>query len=214
MEWSPSAFRSLVVVKGMTARTIIDELLARRQIARGLVEATVRLPPRGHRWVAVYTGVEPGKQVWRSTGLTDRNAALVQAKKWEAEAKRQRAALGLKPRPAIIRVRRRGAVAWATDEPVVGPLSQRDVSLFLQISERAVRSIEKRALGKLRADPRLRELWREWMTRSTAEEPELAEGQNAALAASEIAALLGLARTAEERRTLEKLLAWLGSQQP
>ncbi len=200
----------------MTPQNIAGILLAGspRVSAKRLLEATVRLPPRGHRWVAVYTGVEPGKQVWRSTGLTDRNAALAQAKEWEAEAKRQRAALGLKPRPARIRVRRRGAGAWAGNEPVVGPLSQRDVSIFLQISERAVRSIERRALGKLRADPRLRELWREWMARSTGEEPELAEGLNAELAPSEIAALLGLARTDQERRVLEKLLAWLGSQQP
>jgi len=187
----------------------VDALLAGRRTARCLVEATVRLPPRGHRWLAVYTGVEPGKQVWRSTGLTDRDAALAWAKKWEAEAKRQRAALGLKPRRANIRVRRRAAGTWSADVPVLGPLSQREVSLILKISERAVRSIERRALGKLRADPRLRALWAELHAREP-EEPELAEELNNELTVSETAALLSMARTAEERQVIEKVLAWLG----
>src|SRR5438876_5545452 len=59
-----------------------------------LFEATVRRPPRSRRWVAVFTGPEPGKQVWRSTGLTGRSAALALARRWEEQARRQRAATG------------------------------------------------------------------------------------------------------------------------
>jgi len=190
---------------------IIEETVAKHRMARHLVEATVRLPPRGHRWIAVYTGVEPGKQVWRTTGLTDRAAALARAREWESNAKRQRFALGLKSRRANIRVQRRETETWSADEPVLGPLSQREVSMILKISERAVRTIERRALGKLRADPRLRELWAELQARDTAEEPGLAEELNNELTTSETAALLGLAHTAKERQVLEKLLAWLGS---
>jgi hypothetical protein len=82
--------------------------------------------------------------------------------------------------------------------------------MFLKISERAVRSIERRALQKLRADPRLRALWAELRAREPAEEPELTDELNSGLTPSETAALLGLARTAEEQQVLEKLLAWLG----
>jgi Sigma-70, region 4 len=198
----------------MNAREIIEQLLAGQRMARRLLEATVRLPPRGHRWIAIYTGVEPGRQVWRSTGLTDRDAAMAQARKWEVEARRQRAALGLKPRRANIRVRRRQAGTWAADELVVGPLSQAEVAMFLRISERAVRAIERRALAKMRADPRLRALWAELRARATAQEPELAEDLKTELTASEAAALLGLTHTAEERRVVEKMLAWLARHEP
>jgi len=199
----------------MTAQSIAGILLAGNPTvgAKRLVEATVRLPPRGHRWVAIYTGVEPGKQVWRSTGLTHRVAALARAREWEAEARRQRVALGLKPRRANMRVRRREAASWAAGEPVLGPFSQREVSMILKISERAVRSIERRALAKLRANPRLRALWAELHGRDTAAEPELAEELKSELTGSEAAALLGLARTSRERQVLEKLLVWLGSDQ-
>ena len=69
----------------ITAELIVEYLLDADDV--DLVEATVRRPPRGTRWIAVYTGVEPGKQVWRSTGLTDRAAALAQAKEWELGAR-------------------------------------------------------------------------------------------------------------------------------
>ena len=58
------------------AERIVEHLL-------GLTEATVRRPPRGKRWIAIYTGEEPGKQTWRSTGMTDRAAALALAREWE-----------------------------------------------------------------------------------------------------------------------------------
>ena len=200
----------------MNARTIVAELLGgdERGIARQLLEATVHLPPRGHRWVAVYTGVEPGKQVWRSTGLTNRKAALAQAEKWEAEAKRQRAALVLKPARPLLRVRRREVGASSSVTSEVGPLSQREVALILKISERAVRAIERRALEKLRRHPKLRALWAELSDQDRVDEPNLAEKLDAELTPPEIAALFGLVRTAEEQQALENLLAWLVSYEP
>ena len=66
----------------MTPRRIVDFLLD-----QPLHEASVRLPPRGTRWIAVFTGPVPGQQVWRSTGLRDRHAALALAKEWEAAAR-------------------------------------------------------------------------------------------------------------------------------
>jgi hypothetical protein len=60
-----------------------------------ITEATVHMPPRSNVWVATFTGLTPGQQVWRSTGLTNREEALAQAKRWEAEARQQRLAQGL-----------------------------------------------------------------------------------------------------------------------
>jgi DNA-directed RNA polymerase sigma subunit (sigma70/sigma32) len=111
-----------------------------------LGEATVRLPPRGHRWIAVYTGVEPGVQVARSTGLTDRKAALELAREWEAEARQRRLAI------------HRGS-ASRRGEP--GGLTQDEVARILKLSPRAVRAIEKRAIRKLRRHPAIADLWRD-----------------------------------------------------
>jgi hypothetical protein len=41
--------------------------------------------------------------VWRSTGLTDRDAAVAKALEWEKEARIRRAALGLGPRRPNLR---------------------------------------------------------------------------------------------------------------
>ena len=197
----------------MSAQEIVAALLEGNWLvsARRLVEAVVRLPPRGHRYVAVYTGVEPGKQMWRSTGMTDPRAALRQAKEWEAEMKRRRAALGLRPRRPILRVRRRPAGAPATVTPGVDPLSQREVAMIMRISERAVRAIELRAIQKLRRDPKARRLWAELTGERM--EPDLEEGEGTALTPTEINALTGLTRSAEERLALKKLLAWIGSRE-
>src|SRR6266566_3593200 len=101
----------------MNAERIVEILLD-----PGLIEATVRRPPRSRRWVAVFTGVEPGKQVWRSTALTDRTAALALARQWEAEARRQRAASGVLTRKPTIRVWR------GSGEAAVGLLTQQEVA--------------------------------------------------------------------------------------
>src|SRR5438552_14677522 len=87
-------------MSNLTAGRIVELLLDPL-----LFEATVRRPPRSRRWVAVFTGPEPGKQVWRTTGLTNRDAAMALARKWEAEARRDRATSGVLTRKPTIRVR-------------------------------------------------------------------------------------------------------------
>jgi hypothetical protein len=172
------------------------EMIVEYLLDRDLAEATVRRPPRGTRWIAVYTGVEPGKQVWRSTGLTDRAAALAQAKEWELGARRDRAAQRNPPRKPRMRVRR------GSEEEAAGLLTQAEVAAILGISVRAVREIERRAFEKLRRHPALRRFWREY---ATGDLQESAGGPD--LSRSEINSLFGLARTALERRALRKLLA-------
>src|SRR5437867_1426312 len=93
------------------------EIIVKCLLDPELSEATVRRPPRSRRWVAVFTGPEPGKQVWRSTGLTNRDAALALARQWEADARRERAASASLTRKPIIRVRR------GSGEATVGLLS-------------------------------------------------------------------------------------------
>lgn len=177
--------------------------------ARRLLEATVRLPPRGRRWIAAYTGVEPGRQVWRSTGETNREAALAKAVAWEAEARRRRAALAVTARPSGIRVSRGKAGSLIRATSPAGPLSQKEVAMILRISERAVRNIEHRALAKLRHHPDLRELWSEIAGRTGAEQPGVLESREAELTPAEVVALFGLAKTDEEAQALAKLLAWI-----
>jgi DNA-binding CsgD family transcriptional regulator len=167
--------------------------------ARSLVEVSVHLPARGSRWVAAFRD-ETGRQVWRTTGLRDREPALVLAKRWEGEAKRRQAAQPAVPPRLTIRVRPGSA------EKEQGCLSQREVAAILRISERAVREIERRAFDKLRRHPALRDSWREWLTG----EIEEAASQVLAdwtLSRAEITAVNGLARTSEERQALRKLLA-------
>lgn len=117
-----------------------------------LGEATVRLPPRGRRWVAIFTGDEPGVQVARSTGLTDRTAALKLARKWEAEAWVRR---GHQSSPSS--GRHYGGAK-------MGGLSHEEVARILKLSARSVRAIEKRALRKLRRHPDLERIWMELET--------------------------------------------------
>jgi hypothetical protein len=157
-----------------------------------MCEATVRLPPRSHRWVAVYTGVEPGTQITRSTGLTDRSAALAQAREWEVQASAERS-------------RRKAEGTWG-----IGPLgrqnaylTQAEIAAILGISERAVRAIERRALRKLRQHPLLRSVWAEFSDRYSVEEDSID------LEPEEIGALFGLVRTDFERRVLLKVLVFI-----
>src|SRR5215831_9683446 len=49
--------------------------------ARDLIEASVHLPKRGSKYVAVYRG-ETGRRIWKTTGLRNRAAALAKARKW------------------------------------------------------------------------------------------------------------------------------------
>jgi hypothetical protein len=115
--------------------------------ARALIEASVHLPKRGSRWVATYRDGS-GRQFWRSTGHTDRRAALIVAQELEREARRAQADQG-DPMPP------------GSQRRNVGQFTQREIAILMGLSERAVREIEKRALRKLRQHPAVRALWRE-----------------------------------------------------
>jgi hypothetical protein len=149
-----------------------------------LAEASVRRPPRSTVYVATYTGPHGG-QVARSTGLRDRDAALEVARRWEAEAKAERQGS----------VSRRGMACG---------LSQAQVAALMNLSERAVRAIEQRAIEKLKRHPMIRAIWKECSERRSSVADESPAG---ALTSEEAAALLGLAQTEFERRVLQKILA-------
>jgi hypothetical protein len=174
----------------MNAERVVEILLN-----PGLIEATVRLPPRSGIWVAVYTGSEPGKQIWRTTGLTDREAALTLARKWETEARRQRAASSVLSRKPTIRVR------YGSGEAAIGLLTQKEVAAVLGLSVRAIREIERRAFEKLRRHPALRQFWREHVIGDVEENVRSHD-----FSRPEVAALFGLVRTRLERRALHKVL--------
>ena len=70
-------------------------------------------------------------------------------------------------RPARLRVRRRKGEGTSPRFPQIGPLSQAEVAAVLNLTERGVRAVEKRALAKLRAHPLMRQLLREYLTGET-----------------------------------------------
>ena len=150
------------------------------------------MPKRSRVWQAVFTGPEGG-QVWRSTGLTNREQALLVAKKWEREARAERVKFGQSPRRPAMRVRR------TTPFTGTGPLTQREVAVLLNISERAVKAIERRAIQKLSNHPVLRKVWQQFLSGELDEDHPI-------LTSEEFEALFHLARTMEERLTLQKVL--------
>lgn len=147
-------------------------------------EASVYLPPRSSVWVGVFSGPVPGIQIRRSTGVRDKAKALEITRDWEAKAREERLALPKQSSPC--------------DPP--GGLSQKEIAFLLQMSERAVRNIEKRALAKLRQHPALREYWSEH-TGLAVEQSE--EG----LTTKEMVALLGLAKSPFEPALLRRLFS-------
>lgn len=167
--------------------------------ARRLVEVSVHLPRRGTRWVATFRD-GTGRQVWKSTGLREREPALALAKEWEADAKRKRSVQGAVPTRLTIRVRPGSA------EKELGCLSQREVAAILRMSERAVREIERRAFDKLRRHPGLKDFWREWQM-GEIKETALRVSKQWTLSRAEVAAVYALAGTTVERQALRKLLA-------
>jgi len=176
----------------MSADEIVKILLEKDEpeMRTGLLEASVHLPPRSRIWVATFSGSEPGKQVWKSTGLTDRSQALLLAKKWETEARQQRAAWrGLK-KPSI-RIRH--------PSPSEG-LTQKEVAMLLHMSERGVREVERRAFEKLRNHPLLKEIWRQHLA------GDLDEQAPQRLTRAEIQALFALVRTPDEQAVIRKVL--------
>jgi hypothetical protein len=174
-----------------SARLLVSLLLQDEPVMLG--EASVRLPRRGHRYVVSFSGSEPGQQIWRSTGLTNRAAALDLARRWEAHARRQRQAQLKTDQPSTTRSGR------------LPGLTQAEVALVLGLSERAVRSIEKRAIRKLKKHPLLRQLWAEFESAPTSVSVE----ESADLSGEELAALFGLVETPDERHALLKVLAAL-----
>jgi Sigma-70, region 4 len=89
-----------------------------------------------------------------------------------------------------------------------GLFTQKEVAVLLRISERAVRTIERRAIEKLRRHPALRQLWREW---TTGEIEEASEPRPVwELTRAELAAVCGLARTPAERELLRRLFIYAG----
>jgi hypothetical protein len=171
-----------------------------------LIEATVHLPTRGHIWIAVFTGPEPGRQVWRSTGLCNYDDALALAKKWEAQARTERLAQRVGQRPAAQRVRRGQTNPSSSSISPVGPLTQAQVAIVLKICERAVREAEQSAVAKLCADPELRKLWREYLTGEVEEALSATAPDASQLSELDVATLLSLTRSPLERKTLRQVL--------
>lgn len=163
----------------------IVQILLRTKEKNPLGEATMHRPKRGRVWVATFTGPEGG-QVWRSTGVTDHDQALLIAKKWEREARAQRAKSVRTPRQSIVHLQQRELGS----EP--GLLTQREVGLLLGISQRSVRRLERSAIAKLRRHPMLREIWQKYLA-GELEETRLV------LTRAEAVAMLGLVRSPEER---------------
>jgi len=138
----------------MTASQIVEILLNDTVEAKtSFSEATVHLPARGTVWIATFTGAEPGQQVWRSTGLRDRQKALALARSWESQAREQRRASGYLPRKPTIHVRRQDRAGEH--------MTQREVARVLGMSVRGVREVERRAFRKLRNHPLLRQAWQQ-----------------------------------------------------
>jgi hypothetical protein len=175
------------------ARQLVQRLLGDDSLTAPVYEASVHRSKRSRVWNAVFTG-SSGGQLSRTTGLTDRDQALLVARRWEAEAADERAKLGHTPKKRRWRVRRPEPGTGA------GPLTQREIALLLHMSERAVREVERRALKKLFDDPLLRQVWKQYLA------GELDEDQ-LVLTPQEIAALFALAQTPAERNVIRKLLA-------
>ena len=139
----------------MDAKQIVHHLLDQPEVPFGwLAEASVYLPPRSTKWVAVFTGVEAGRQIRRSTGLSNREAALILARKWEREAREERTRSKVPLKKPTIRA--------GSESP--GLLTQKEVAAVLGMSERGVREAERRAMAKLRRHPALRQVWNAYKT--------------------------------------------------
>jgi hypothetical protein len=123
------------------------------------------------------------------------------AQEWERDAERHGGGPRL-PLKALVRV------AGGSGQPDTG-LTQQEVSLILKISQRAVRNIERRAIDKLRRNPALRALWREW-SRGEIEEV-YGSATRWQLSRSEIAAVYRLAQTSAERQVVRKVMALIES---
>jgi DNA-binding XRE family transcriptional regulator len=156
-----------------------------------LAEASVRRPPRSSVYVATFTAAHGG-QITRSTGQRDYDAAMEVAREWEAAARREREAAKAAGQGSVSRRR------------LACGLSQAQVAALMDLSERAVRAIEQRAIEKLKRHPLLKGIWKEYTESRLSLTDEPAAGT---LTSGEAAALLGLAQTALERQVIQKILA-------
>ena len=182
---------------GATAGRIVEALLDHRPLPQAwLLEASVHQSRRSSIYVATFTGPEGG-QTWRSTGSTDYDQALRVARRWEREARAQRARMRRSPgnpfQSAAGKALRKGLAL----------MTQREVAKLLNMSERGVREVERRALAKLRNHPALKELWRDHR------KPELKETASR-FTAAEIRALFDLASSSEELCVIEKVVLLAG----
>src|SRR5439155_35193 len=109
-------------------------------------------------------------------------------------ARVHRFSLGRSLRKPILRARRQQPGTTPS-----GMLTQKQVAQLLNMSERGVREIERRAFQKLRQHPMLRQVWQQYLV------GELDEHQPI-LTAEEIQALFTVARTPEERDLIQKVL--------
>ncbi len=175
----------------MKASELVSWLVGADDLVKQILgEASVHRPRRGTRYVASYTD-ENGRQRWKTTGLADYQAALALAKEWEVQAKAKRAQSGSRRFAQKTAGHLRGST--------FGGLSQREVGVLLGVSERTVRQIEKRAIGKLMRHPELRQVWLQYSS-------GIVEEAFVALTGPEIEALLGLARNQAETQTILKVL--------
>jgi len=176
----------------MKALDIVYWLLgAEDWVPQILGEASVHRPRRGRLWVASFTGPFGG-QAWRSTGTADRAAAQAIAQEYEAAARAQRTKFG--------RARTQQRIYnWRSQGSAGGGFTQREVAFLMGLSDRAVRTIERRALRKLAQHPKLRELWRQYLAGELTED-------GYTLSEPEIEALLGLARSQAELETILMVL--------
>ncbi len=186
----------------MTASQLVEVLLEPdAPNASCIVEASVHPLLRGKVWRASFRD-ETGRQRWRSTGTTDRVLALARAKRWEREARHRRGAGPRPPRRALIRV------IGGNGESAAG-FTQKEVAIMMQISERAVRNIERRAFEKLRRNPVLRALWHEWNQGEI--EEQIVRRSDWKLTPAEVTAVYALAQTPAEREVIRKVMALIGS---
>lgn len=171
---------------------IASLLLEELSVADSTVcEASVHRGKRSLIWIASFTGPDGG-QTWRTTSLTNRNRALLLARRWESEARALRMAAGRTSTKPFMRTGR--------NEPgALGTLTQREVALLLNISVRAVRLLERRAFQKLFNHPVLRRAWRQYLA------GELDEGREN-MTPEEISALFNLTRSTRERSVMEKAI--------
>jgi len=161
--------------------------------ARSLIEASVHLSTRGKTYNAAFRDAL-GQPRWKSTGLRSREKALRLARAWERAEKRKREAPENLAAKELIGLRSGRAPGFSEEE----------VAAILRVSVRTVREDTKRAFAKLRRNPLLRQLWREWLGDEVQEAFE-ATGTDWRLSQEEIDAVLTMAKTSLELRALRKL---------